>query len=184
MELNAMIIWSGFGLLTLLFGGLGIVVAEGLRDLIGPDQYVWCIAAGGIVAAASSWVAGLYLPGRLWFIPMKYYGPIYLVVFGAFAFSAAQKQGFSLAEAYQQAAALTETKADSGTANTDQRATGATNSERTSQNTPAARAAAPSGPPVLSWEIQDEKDQMTGTVMRKAATQYAGTEPLTALFEK
>lgn len=254
-----MIIWSDFGLLVLLFGGLGIVVAEGLRNLIGPDQYVLCIAAGGIVAAASAWVAGSHLPGRLWFIPIKYYGPIYLVVFGAFAFSEAEKQGFRLANLFEQAPALTETTAQPHNADANARATGAAlaeasqkctivglfyktdgrrdsvvypfevkdapggpreqgsavdpdgkrvfpihiesgqyaggnlytettpdefknmasrtqcmsvaagaaNSERTSQNAPAGKATAAAGPPVLSWEIRDEIDQIADKPIRK-----------------
>jgi len=65
------IIWSGWGLLVLLYGFLGVVAAVELPQFLGAEQDALCFLIGGIVAAALSWVIGSRLPGRLFLSPQN-----------------------------------------------------------------------------------------------------------------
>jgi hypothetical protein len=163
-------IWSGWGLLTPLFGVLGFLATVQLREVIGPDQHPLCLALGGVVAGASTWIVGSFLPGRLWFIPIKFYAPIYLLVFGALAFSEAHDReqratgGSSQAAAVANVAAISPAQA----ANTDQHKTDGTGSQSGAATAEAPKAAP--GSSGLSWALRDEKDQMTDQSTRKAVS--------------
>jgi hypothetical protein len=165
-------IWSGWGLITPLFALLGYLVGAKFLDVMGPDQLPLCTAIGGMVAAVSCWIAGSFLPGRLWFIPIRYWGPIFLALSGVLAFDEASHPAEGTTSTAKQAAA----SPDAGTKNgvtAAAAAEGSTGQRTDSANSPVE--AAPKEPPkpkpvpgMLSWEIRDETDKMTDEKQRKA----------------
>lgn len=84
------IIWSGWGLTAPLFGALGLIVSVTLLGFTGGGQEPLALAIGGLTAAVICWIAGTFLKGRLFFIPLKYYSLLYLVIFGALAAAGSQ----------------------------------------------------------------------------------------------
>jgi hypothetical protein len=166
-----MIIWSRWGLLTPIFGGLGLLTTVGLDDLFGHDEFPLWIVIGGIVAAISCWEAGSFLQGRLWFIPMKYYGPIYLVVFGAVAFDQPRKQVESAPGIVQQTATSVGSEAKADDPATRAGGTGGVRSDPASSTVETVKTntvTVTPGPAMLSWKIRDVTDKITDETTRKA----------------
>jgi hypothetical protein len=167
-------IWSGFGLLGVFFGGLGFFTTIGLRNLFGPDHLPFFWAAGGLFAGAPCWIAGSYLRGRLWYIPLKYYGPIYLVLFGALAFNEVRKQTAAIPENGNQVATANVTPA--APAISPAQAEEATDKNAGESGSPAGAPVTgpannpPPGPGVLSWQLRTETDKITDKTTRKAVS--------------
>jgi hypothetical protein len=92
-----MIIWSGLGFLVALIGGGCLVAIDALtRTLYGDKEFFaahgWPKLLAFAVAAVITWFLGRFLhrnPGKrhsLFFIPMEYWGPIFVVAGVVFMF--------------------------------------------------------------------------------------------------
>jgi hypothetical protein len=91
-----MIIWSGWGILACVFWGVGLFLTQLLIDkLFAPGYYAaheWCMILASSISAPLIWVVGRALNGSpdsdrrqsqsarhtLFFIPMEYWGPLFV----------------------------------------------------------------------------------------------------------